>query len=885
MEPHLKLIHQQIQRETTSKKAAEKQLNKLNTEDELSCNASNTVWGVTLRNRYLGLMVQELEEQLAALPRAIGEKIAQRYEIVQRCTGVRFARKKGQTVVSETNLFDPALACHIALLLCMDASCLPKAPKLGNHTSTNGWLVERPTRSQIQDRIAKELHKQLHYRLVQMNFPKWMEKQLDRATDKASGTSAHYVHTRLDDAIRDFRAYLALQQNNEALAGTDLSAWSYPEREIVGSWLLSIVWNTGLFTFEKGTNKRGKPDIFITLSEQGEMLRASYLKSAESYAFDPLPMLVPPADLTFDRLGGWIADGQCINGEITPGFKGKLQMSQRHLNFYNHQQKQAFRINTFILGIIKGLKERNLQLGSWKFYDKDKDRNPTVAERLGINPAYLNELEYSEQVAVLKSDLPAYRKAKRERDQMFDLQEKRVQDGLNSDRLLRIAESCKDDERFYLPDQPDFRSRYYPRTSFLSYQSSDTGRALLEFADGYLIDDHSRSIMAVHVANCAGEDKCDYATRINWTESRHNEMTCVANMLSDDLAWERGWSVLQQYKEEDVLQLAAAMNEFAQLFILKTRKHTYLPCSVDATCSGQQIIAGQLRSAALAELVNVLPTSTPGDIYRRVMDRMIELSIYSELGNFSSKTLKELKGKAGRKLSKLGFISGQYGSGTERQLVDIKAGLDELGLKLRADEWALFTGDKKRKLKSVWEQALEDVTRLRATFNWFRDLADEVAATGASEILLPLPTGSVIHQRYSKREATKVETFHLGSGTYRDQTKTQVLNPTNTPDVGKWRTATCANQIHGLDSSLICLALGDFQHSFFCCHDSCSTYAGAPMIDMKERLRKAYKTVAEFNMWQEVRKANGLPEDATKAPPIVGDLDVELVLKSSYLFS
>ena len=877
------LMQAQIERERVSKLDATTLLQRLNTDAEESCNASNTVWGISLRNKLIGLMIEDLRAQLAKLPRALGYKIAQRYEIVQRCTGVRFARKKDQVVQERTELFCPELACHIALQLCLDAACLPKMART-NNTSTNSWLETRPTRAQLQDKIATELHRQMHYRLVEMNFPRWMAKQLDKATDKMSGSSAHYVHRRLDEAIADFRTFLVVTQNDaEAATGLHLDTWSYAEREIVGSWLLSLVDSLGLFAFEKGINKRGKPDYFITLSEAGQHLRDGYLKSAEAYAFDPLPMLIPPTDLTFDQLGGWIAAGKCINGTITPGYKGKLEMSQQHLDFYNHQQKQPFRINKFVLSIIKELKERNLQLGSWKFYDKDRDPNPSISERLGINQDYLNGLEYQEQLAVIKSDHAAYKTACKERDHMFDLQEYRVKQGLNSDRLLRIATKCADDAELYITDAPDFRSRYYPRTSFLSYQSSDSGRALLEFAHGYEIDEHSRSVLAIHIAGCAGEDKCDFGARIDWTESRHSEILAVANMLSDELSWDKGWRVLQQYKGEDVLQLAAAMNEFAQLFLIKSRKHTHLPCSVDATCSGQQIMAGQLRSAALAALVNVTPTSTPGDVYRKVMDRMIELSIYSEIGNFTRKTLKELKGKAGRKISKRGFMSGQYGSGLERQLVDIKAELEELGIELRPEEWKLFTGDKQRKLKSVWEQALEDVTRLRATFGWFKDLADEVAATGASEILLPLPTGSIIHQKYSKRSEKVIQTFHFGSSKFQDTTTERI--PTGEPDVRKWRTATCANQIHGLDASLICIALGDFQHSFFCCHDSCSTYAGAPMIDMKERLRAAYKTVAEFNMWEEVRKANNLPSDVTKAPPVVGDLDLGLVLKSAYLFS
>ena len=876
------LLDQQIQRESESRATALNRLRSQTKEDEINANSSNTIWGVTLRNHYLGLMISELERQIKEIPLRSGINMGEKYEILQSCTGVRFARKKGQTIVTETDLFDPALACHIALMLSLDASCLPKMSRMDRRTSTNPWLTHRPTKAQLQDKIAKELRKQMHYRLVAMNYPRWMQTKLEQAKGEFGGSSAHYVHNRLDKAIREFRAYLTLQQKDQAAAGLDLGSWSFHQREVVGSWMMSLVWKTGLFKWEDGSNAGGKPDKFLVLSSQGKEIRQSWIDSAESFAFDPLPMLVPPADITNEKLGGWIADGECINGCVTPGYKGRIELSDLHLSFYNHQQHQAFRVNQFVLGFIQEMKERNLQLGSWKFYDRDRVPNPTVAERLGIPAAEFNNLEEQEQKARLTRDREAFSAAKRERSAFTREQDVLVNSGLNSQRLLRLAQRCSSDDRFYLPIQPDFRSRYYPRTSFLSYQSSDTGRALLEFADGYHIDDESRRVLAIHLANCAGFDKVDFDTRINWTESNHQKILAVANMLSNDVSWEKGWNILQEFKDEDVIQLAAAMNEFAQLFLIKSRSHTYLPCSVDATCSGQQILAGQLRSQALAELVNCVPTTAPGDIYRRVMERMLELSVLSELGNFTKKIVQTLKGKAGRAMSKAGFMSGQYGSGTERQLEDMKYKAEELGLKFRTTEWALFTGDKKRKLKSVWEQALEDVTKLRATFNWYKDLAEEVAATGASELLLPLPTGSTIVQQYSQREKTTVETFHYGCTSYR--AATVVHEPTGVPELGKWRTATCANQIHGLDASLICLALHDFQFPFYCCHDSCSTYAGKPMDIMGKRLRNAYREVAEFNMWEEVRAANNLPHDPTKAPPVVGTLKLDQVESAQYMF-
>ena len=49
-------------------------------------------------------------------------------------------------------------------------------------------------------------------------------------------------------------------------------------------------------------------------------------------------------------------------------------------------------------------------------------------------------------------------------------------------------------------------------------------------------------------------------------------------------------------------------------------------------------------------------------------------------------------------------------------------------------------------------------------------------------------------------------------------------------------------------------------------------------------LREAFVEVARFDMWSAVLEANGLDKDNTMPPPIVGTLDIDLTLKSPYLF-
>ena len=177
-----------------------------------------------------------------------------------------------------------------------------------------------------------------------------------------------------------------------------------------------------------------------------------------------------------------------------------------------------------------------------------------------------------------------------------------------------------------------------------------------------------------------------------------------------------------------------------------------------------------------------------------------------------------------------------------------------------------------------------EICKIRVVFYWFQDLVQEIHALGKTEVVIPTPTGSKIHQRYPAPKTTKVKTFSFGSSEFR-QCETLVQSPSDKANLGKWKTATAANTIHGAgDASLICLALHNFEHSFYCVHDSIASHAGKPMEDLQKRLKEAYVRVVSFDLWNSIRAANGLPKDPAKLPALCNDLDLDQVEHSNYLF-
>ena len=864
----------QLQRETACRIDAKQILSKDIRKNEKKVNASGNSYGVAIMRQHLGPMIEELNRQLDAIKGCRNTvNGAERYEVLNRCLGVVFKRYKQEKRVELQDMFDPELACHIALQCSLCAVFLPDRPTLTSSRRQSTKLFDgvRPTVRQLQDEIAKQLWRQMYYKVLDANFSRWFNATHKRASGEgAAKSSPFYALDSLDRSIAGFKEYC---QNDDRTEVFKFQQWTYKEYEIIGSWLLSLVKRTGLFKLVD--SKKSSREKTLALSAEGKE-KVDYINEiVEAYVSRPLPMLIEPLDMTADRLGGWIGDSAVLNTPTNSSWKGKVELSDLHLKFYNHQQKQAFKINPFVWDILKTLRESNQQLGKFKAYDKQ--RLIPMWQELDIPGYEWAQCESKKEQDDLIRNHDNFKKVCRARSNRYEEEQSKHINGQPSQYLYEMAEDCLNDEAFYIPIEPDFRSRFTCRTSYLNYQGNDVARGLLAFAEGFEIDRESKHYLSVHLANQVGLDKESYSKRIEWVENHLDVIEAVALMNSDDETFAIGCAFISEYADGDEFKFAAACREYYDLFIARTTTTTHLPCAIDATCSGQQLIAGFLKNGELAERVNVLPTTKPGDIYRDTMDRMLEFVAADEIANFRPKVTKALKGSIGRKMSKKGFISGQYGSGSKRQLLDMFEYIDN-------DTDIELADHEKLLIKKHWPEALEDICKIRVVFNWFKDLVEEVHANGGKEVLIPTPTGSMIHQKYPTPKTIKVTTFSFGSSDYKPSS-TNCETPSKTPNLGKWKTATAANTIHGAgDASLLCLGLHDFPHSFYCVHDSISSHAGKPMSDLQKALKQAYVEVISFDIWNEIRRANGLPTDVSKLPALSNSLDVSQIMNSDYLF-
>ncbi len=185
-------------------------------------------------------------------------------------------------------------------------------------------------------------------------------------------------------------------------------------------------------------------------------------------------------------------------------------------------------------------------------------------------------------------------------------------------QLLHAAKELADVERLYFVHKLDFRGRAYPATSTLSPQGDDLNRGLLEFAEGRALGKEGYYWLAVHVANCFGEDKVSFEDRVRWTSRHVTAIRAVAANPLEELWWTEA---------DDPWQFLAACFDYADAQALEDPEWhvSHLPVGMDGSANGLQHFAALLRDPEGAQAVNMNWGEKPADIYQRVADRVLEL--------------------------------------------------------------------------------------------------------------------------------------------------------------------------------------------------------------------------------------------------------------------
>ena len=438
---------------------------------------------------------------------------------------------------------------------------------------------------------------------------------------------------------------------------------------------------------------------------------------------------------------------------------------------------------------------------------------------------------------------------KRYRREAAEVMNKRAAEFKRSCRTRMTMEAVRryKDVNFYIPWSFDYRGRAYPIPAFLTPQDTDFGKSLLQFADE--AEDISEKWLAFQVATSYGLDKATMDERLEWTRLNVSLVSAVA---TNPIAFMHEWEAA-----EEPWQFLAACDEYYHCCIKLDRKTTSLPVATDATCSGLQILAGLARDKSTATLVNVVPSDKPQDAYRKVAETALSLGIPTSVHHVWD-----------RKCVKRTVMTIPYNAKPFSNRSYIKDALREKGVEVDKDQLTLIVASVRKAMNLI-------VPGPMSVMKWIETEVSKSIKHGADHVEWTTPSGFVVKQRIMKKKVERLDLQLLG----RCQLSV-ATDETNDVDLSRHKAATAPNLIHSLDASLLHLAVRSFDEPIALIHDSVLSRC-CDMDKLSAIIRETYMILfAEHDYLRDFALQIG----AETEPPIIGDLQPESVIESTYFF-
>ena len=604
-------------------------------------------------------------------------------------------------------------------------------------------------------------------------------------------------------------------------------SWGRANRIKLGAWLLDcIIESSGWFT--KDLRREGKRTVtYVIPTPEFITIKDKVMKDAELFAPLAWPMLIEPNDWTNEKAGGYLLNEVMRGHDMVRRGDSRRIQGETPINFLNKIQKVAFTLNPFIVEVAEELDRLERAVG--KFL-------PIVNHELPPKPV---------DIAENKESRKAYRRAAAE---TMNLNAQEFKKSCRTRMTMEAVRRFKDVARFYIPWSFDYRGRAYPIPAFLTPQDTDFGKSLLVFAEGSFMTPEAEGWLAFQVATTFGLDKAPMTERLEWARNNHELFTLISQDPIGNLhLWEN---------VEEPWQFLAAAEEYYHCVVVADRQFTRLMVATDATCSGLQILAGLARDKSTARLVNVLPGDKPQDAYKVVAEAATPYCPESIQPYMDRKTVKRV------------VMTVPYNAKPFSNRGYIRDALKEKGVEISKE-------DLTKTVKAVRNAMDVVVPGPMAVMKWIEDEVANAIKSGKEFIEWTTPSGFVVHQKLNKKLVVELALQLLG----RCRMKVAV-DDSDEVDLNHHKNATAPNLIHSLDASLLHLSVLRFDAPIALIHDSVLCRA-TDMSTLSSIVRETYMHLfAEHDYLKDFASHIG----AETEPPIVGDLEPESVIESTYFF-
>ena len=603
--------------------------------------------------------------------------------------------------------------------------------------------------------------------------------------------------------------------------------WGAANRIKLGGWLLDCIIETSQW-FTKDMRQEGRKRVhYVIPTPEFLLIKDKVMADAELFAPLAWPMLIEPNDWTNERAGGYLLN-EVMRGHdlVRRGDPTSIQ-GETPINFLNKIQKVAFTLNPFTVQVAEELERLGREVG--KFL-------PVVQHELPPKPV---------DIAENREARKAYNRAA---THVQDLQHQEHKKSCRTRMTMEAVRRFRDVARFFVPWSFDYRGRAYPIPAFLTPQDTDFGKSLLVFADGSFMTPEAEDWLAFQVATTFGLDKAPMIERLEWARNNHELFTLISqDPIGNSHLWEN---------VEEPWQFLAAAEEYYHCVVVADRQFTRLMVATDATCSGLQILAGLARDKSTARLVNVLPGDKPQDAYKVVAEVATPYCPESIQPYMDRKTVKRV------------VMTVPYNAKPFSNRGYIRDALKEKGVEISKE-------DLTKTVKAVRNAMDVVVPGPMAVMRWIEDEVATAIKDGKEYLEWTTPSGFVVHQKLNKKLVVTLELQLLG------RCKMSVaVGDSDEVDLNHHKNATAPNLIHSLDASLLHLSVLHFDAPIALIHDSVLCRA-TDMSALSTIVRETYMHLfAEHDYLKDFASHIG----AKTEPPIVGDLEPESVIESTYFF-
>jgi DNA-directed RNA polymerase, mitochondrial len=434
---------------------------------------------------------------------------------------------------------------------------------------------------------------------------------------------------------------------------------------------------------------------------------------------------------------------------------------------------------------------------------------------------------------------------------------------------LSVAEKFKNSPALWFPFQCDFRGRFYPVPSVFSPQGDDLARSLMEFRDAVKIETDDEALwLYVHGANLFGIDKVSLDDRVSWVDSMKRQIKqCAADPFSNHM-WQEA---------DDPWQFLRWCKEFANFSKAGLGFESHMCGMIDGSCSGIQHYSAMLRDEVCGESVNLVPGSSPRDVYDDVAN-MVREKLHS-MGSDKMAT-NWLRLGINRKVVKRSVMTLPYGSTRSAHTRFIHQYMQGLNPDRHAlpfdDPWAAASWLSGH----LWDCIGKVVVKPMVAMAWLKD-----AAAKAAESDLPItwvsPSNFPVVQAYPSYESQRVR-LTLGDTFRRVSLNSEQAGLSRAKQIK----GAAPNFIHSMDAAALALAVCEARErgieDMSTVHDAWGTHfanVGVLGESVRDTFAQMYEDHDVLQEFYDGMLAVGIEIDP---PPTRGTLDLSRVRESTY---